>query len=42
LYHKEEVVNMTRFAQKMGFTRMKASRALNDLYSANLITCEIG
>lgn len=42
LYNKEDVVNMTEFAQKMGFNKMTASRALNDLYNANLITYEIG
>ncbi|HHY23494.1 MAG TPA: MarR family transcriptional regulator, partial [Clostridiaceae bacterium] len=42
LYHKEDVVNMTEFAEKMGFTKMTASRALNDLYNANLLTYEIG
>jgi hypothetical protein len=42
LYHKDEVVNMTEFADKMGFNKMTASRALNDLYHANLITYKIG
>lgn len=42
LYHKEEVVNTTDFGKKLGFNKMTASRALNDLYHANLITCEIG
>ncbi|RQD72225.1 MAG: MarR family transcriptional regulator [Tindallia sp. MSAO_Bac2] len=42
LYHKDEVVNMTRFAEKMGFNYMTASRALNELYHANLITYEVG
>lgn len=42
LYHKEEVVNTTDFAKKLGFNKMTASRALNDLYHANLITYEIG
>ena len=42
LYHKEEVVNTTDFAKKLGFNIMTASRALNDLYHANLITYEIG
>lgn len=37
LYNKEDVVNMTEFAEKMGFNKMTASRALNDLYHANLI-----
>lgn len=42
LYHKQEVVNTTEFAKKLGFNKMTASRALNDLYHANLITYEIG
>ena len=42
LSHKNEVVNVTGFAEKMGFTKMTASRAINDLYHANLITYEIG
>jgi len=42
LYNKDEVVNMTEFAEKMKFNKMTASRALNDLYHANLITYEIG
>jgi predicted transcriptional regulator len=42
LYHKNEVVNMTEFAEKMECTKMTASRALNELYNANLITYEIG
>lgn len=42
LYHKEEVVNTTDFGKKLGFNKMTASRALNELYHANLITYEIG
>jgi len=42
LYHKEEVINTTDFAKKLGFNTMTASRALNALYYANLITYEIG
>ena len=42
LYHKDEIVNMTEFAKGMGFTNMTASRALKDLYHANLITYEMG
>ncbi len=42
LYHKSKVVNMTEFAEMMGLTKMTASRALNDLYHAGLITYEIG
>jgi len=41
LYNKETVINTTAFAQKMGVTVMTASRALNDLYNAKLITCQI-
>ena len=42
LYHKEEVVNTTDFANKLGFSIMTASRALNDLYRANLVTYAVG
>lgn len=42
LYHKEEVINTTDFAKKLGLNKMTASRALNELYYANLITYEIG
>lgn len=42
LYNKEVVVNATVFAEKMGISVMTASRALNDLYYAELTTCEIG
>lgn len=42
LYNKDEVVNTTAFATKMGFTTMTASRALNELYDAKLVTYEIG
>ena len=42
LYHQEEIVNTTDFAKKLGFNKMTASRALNDLYHANLISFEIG
>ncbi|BES66411.1 hypothetical protein SANA_28500 [Gottschalkiaceae bacterium SANA] len=42
LYHKYDVVNVTEFAEKLGFTTMTASRALNDLYHAHLITYKIG
>lgn len=42
LYHKEDIVNTTEFADKLGFNKMTASRALNDLYHANFITYEIG
>jgi len=42
LYHIKNVVNTTEFAEKMGFNLMTASRALNDLYHANLITYVIG
>lgn len=42
LYHKEEIVNTTDFAKKLDFNIMTASRALNELYHANLITYAIG
>ena len=42
LYHKEEVVNTTDLAKKLGFNLMTASRALNSLYNANLITYDVG
>lgn len=42
LYQKNDIVNTTEFADKFGFNIMTASRALNDLYQANLITYEIG
>lgn len=42
LYQKNDIVNTTGFADKFGFNTMTASRALNDLYQANLITYEIG
>jgi predicted transcriptional regulator len=42
LYNENEVVNMTECAEKLGCTKMTASRALNELYRTNLITCEIG
>ena len=42
LYNREEVVNTTEFAKKLGLNKMTASRALNDLYNLNLIRYEIG
>ena len=42
LYHQKEAVNATRFAQKMDFTLMTASRALKELYRVDLITYEVG
>ncbi|KAB3524852.1 MarR family transcriptional regulator [Alkaliphilus serpentinus] len=42
LYHKDVVTNTTEFAKKIGFTVMTASRALNDLYNAKLLTYTIG
>lgn len=42
LYNKHAVVNAMAFADMYGFTEMTASRALNDLYHAKLITYEIG
>lgn len=42
LYNKNEVINATGFAEKMGFTLMTASRALYALYSAKLLIYDIG
>lgn len=42
LYHKDEVVNVTEFSEKMNFNKMTASRALNDLYEAKLVNYVIG
>lgn len=42
LYNKETVINTTEFASKIGVTKMTASRALNNLYGADLISYEIG
>lgn len=42
LYRKNQVVNSTEFAEKIRFTKMTASRALRELYNANLLTYEIG
>lgn len=42
MYHKEDILNTTEFAEKLGFSKMTASKALNDLYNANLLTYEIG
>ncbi|MBS3991856.1 MAG: MarR family transcriptional regulator [Erysipelothrix sp.] len=41
LYNYDSIVNVTDFAKKMNFNTMTASRALNDLYNANLITYEL-
>lgn len=42
LYNKGDTINTTVFAEKFGFNKMTASRALNDLYHINLITYKIG
>ena len=42
LYNKGITINVTDFSKKMKFTKMTASRALNDLYDLNLLTYEIG
>ena len=42
LYNKDTVVNTTEVARNMGFTSMTASRALNKLYDAKLVTFEFG
>ena len=42
LYNKDVIINTTNFAETMNINKMAASRALNELYHANLITYEIG
>ena len=42
LYHKNEVINTTQFAKKLGMKLMSASRALNELYRLNLIQYTLG
>ena len=42
LYNKDTVVNTTEVARNMEFTSMTASRALNKLYDAKLVTFEFG
>lgn len=42
LYNKDAVVNTTGFAEILGLTLMTASRILNNLYDAKLLTYEIG
>ena len=42
LYHKDQVVNTTKLAEKMKFTEMTASRALNELFRVKLINYEMG
>lgn len=42
LYHTDDVMNVTGFADTLGWNTMTASRALNDLYHADLITYEMG
>ena len=42
LYHQDEVINVTEFSKKIGVNEMTASRALNELYQANLVTFVIG
>jgi len=42
LYNKDAVLNTTEFAKKLGLNIMTASRALNDLYNANLLIYDIG
>lgn len=41
LYNHNSIVNVTDFAKKMNFNIMTASRALNDLFHANLINYEV-
>ncbi|MEA1973919.1 MAG: helix-turn-helix domain-containing protein [Bacillota bacterium] len=42
LYHRNTEMSATDFSKKLKFTKMTASRALRDLYNANLLTYEIG
>lgn len=42
LYNENTMVNTTEFAEKLNLTVMTASRVLNDLYDAKLLTYEIG
>ncbi|MBN1892062.1 MAG: MarR family transcriptional regulator [Clostridiales bacterium] len=42
LYNRDKVVNVTEFSEIMGLSQMTASRALNELYRARLLTYEIG
>jgi DNA-binding transcriptional ArsR family regulator len=42
LYNQDAVVNSTEIAKIMGFTPMTASRVLNKLYDAKLVTFELG
>lgn len=42
LYHPDSIINTTEFAGLMNFNLMTASRALNELYRANLLTYKIG
>lgn len=41
-YNKDTVVNTTEFSKILGWNLMTASRALNGLYNAKLLTYEIG
>jgi predicted transcriptional regulator len=42
LYNKETVVNTTDFSRMLGWSKMTASRALNELYNAKLLTYKMG
>lgn len=42
LYNKEATVNATEFSELFDWTPMTSSRALNELYKANLLTYKIG
>ncbi|HBS92004.1 MAG TPA: hypothetical protein DEA51_05985 [Erysipelotrichaceae bacterium] len=42
LYHEDVQLNTTEIAEKLDINLMTASRALNDLYHANLIDFEVG
>lgn len=42
LYNKETIINITEFSKVLGWNLMTASRALNELYNAKLITYDLG
>lgn len=42
LYNKETVINITEFSKVLQWNLMTASRALNELYNARLITYDVG
>lgn len=42
LYNKETVINITEFSKVLEWNLMTASRALNELYNAKLLTYDVG